>query len=199
VGVTSDSRKVRPRPSGSLAVPCHQAYGLSFCTKLRCRRCVDRWEGAPPALPPCGMFVKSDARRALALLASRVLSAAAGSDRRCHRHQRKLFLLAAFTRQIWASLGYEAASVGTIGIVTNKREVLRLAHDSHLDLHRTLSDSPWRVSLICPLTRRRTARSLVRDGVRVAAFGSQLTGVSSDYHREVDAFSRPSWVVPNPW
>ena len=35
--------------------------------------------------------------------------------------------VAAFTRQIWAALGYEAASVGTIGVVTAEARGLRLA------------------------------------------------------------------------
>src|SRR4029078_11816003 len=49
--------------------------------------------------------------------------------------------VAAFTRQIWAALGYEAASVGTIGVVTGKREgYSSLTTPDPVDLHRTLSE-----------------------------------------------------------
>ena len=41
--------------------------------------------------------------------------------------------VAAFTRQIWAALGNEAASIGTIGLVTPKERGLRLAHHARPD------------------------------------------------------------------
>ena len=47
--------------------------------------------------------------------------------------------VAAFTRQIWAALGQSAASIGTIGVVTPKREVYgSLTTPDPVALHRTL-------------------------------------------------------------
>src|SRR5206468_12258618 len=95
----------------------------------------------PPALPAGAAFVKvENARRALALLAARmyprqpkVIAAVTGTSGKTS--------VAAFTRQIWAALGYEAASLGTIGVVTGKREVYgSLTTPDPIDLHRTLSD-----------------------------------------------------------
>jgi hypothetical protein len=50
-----------------------------------------------------------------------ILSASAHDDRGRDRDQRQASV-AAFTRQIWASLGGEAASIGTIGLVTPREE-----------------------------------------------------------------------------
>ena len=87
------------------------------------------------------VFIKvENARRALSLLAARiypqqpkVIAAVTGTSGKTS--------VAAFTRQIWAALGYEAASVGTIGVVTPKREVYgSLTTPDPVDLHRTLSE-----------------------------------------------------------
>src|SRR6187401_3616205 len=116
-GLTMDSRKVK-RGDVFVAVPGTKADGLSFAAQAAAAGAAAIvGEGGSPALPAGAAFVRVDnARRALALLASRiyprqpeVIAAVTGTSGKTS--------VAAFTRQIWAALGHEAASVGTIGVV----------------------------------------------------------------------------------
>src|SRR6185312_9773284 len=90
-------------------------------------------------LPADVAFIKvGDARRALALAAAKffprqpqVIAAVTGTSGKTS--------VAAFTRQIWATLGEQAASIGTIGLVTPKREVYgSLTTPDPVALHRSL-------------------------------------------------------------
>ena len=117
----------------------------------------------PPALPPGALFVKVDnARRALALLAARiyprqpkVIAAVTGTSGKTS--------VAAFTRQIWAALGYEAASVGTIGVVTPQARGLRLADHARSGRPAPHACRNWRAraSRIWRSRRRRTASTSI--------------------------------------
>jgi len=120
-GVTADSRKVK-RGDVFVAVPGTKADGLAYAAQaVVAGAAAIVGEGSPPALPAGAAFVKvENARRALSLLAARifprqpkVIAAVTGTSGKTS--------VAAFTRQIWAALGHEAASVGTIGVVTGKR------------------------------------------------------------------------------
>src|ERR1700704_401076 len=122
-GVTADSRKVK-RGDVFVAVPGTKADGLAYASQAAVARPgAMGGGGALPALPQGAVFIKvENARRALSLLAARiyprqpkVIAAVTGTSGKTS--------VAAFTRQIWAALGYEAASVGTIGVGTGKREV----------------------------------------------------------------------------
>ena len=99
--------------------------------------------------------------------------------------------VAAFTRQIWAALGYEAASVGTIGVVTGKREVYgSLTTPDPVDLHRTLSELA--AEGVTHLAIEASSHGLDQhrlDGVRVAAGGfTNLSRDHLDYHPSVEAY-----------
>jgi UDP-N-acetylmuramoyl-L-alanyl-D-glutamate--2,6-diaminopimelate ligase len=190
-GVTSDSRKVK-RGDIFVAVPGTKADGLAFAAQAAAAGAAAIvGEGNPPELPPGAVFIKVDnARRALALIAARlyrrqpkVIAAVTGTSGKTS--------VAAFTRQIWAALGYEAASVGTIGVVTGKREVYgSLTTPDPVDLHRTLSDLAGEG--ITHLAIEASSHGLDQhrlDGVRVAAGGfTNLSRDHLDYHPSVEAY-----------
>ena len=122
-GIASDSRKVRP---GTLfiAVPGTKADGLSFVPQaLSAGAVAILGERAPADLPDDVAFARAtNVRRALALLAARfyprqpaTIAAVTGTSGKTS--------VAAFTRQIWAASGHQAASIGTIGLVTPREEI----------------------------------------------------------------------------
>src|SRR6478609_4582059 len=190
-GVTSDSRKVK-RGDIFVAVPGTKADGLSFAARAATAGAAAIvGEGERPALPAGAAFVKVDnARRALALLAARiyprqpkVIAAVTGTSGKTS--------VAAFTRQIWAALGHKAASVGTIGVVTGKREVCgSLTTPDPVDLHRTLSELA--AEGVTHLAIEASSHGLDQhrlDGVRVAAGGfTNLSRDHLDYHPSVEAY-----------
>ena len=128
-GVSADSRAVKP---GDLFVAVAGAKddGMRFVGQaLAAGAAAVMAERAPPTPLPAGVaFVKvGNARRALALAAAkffprqpRVIAAVTGTSGKTS--------VAAFTRQIWAALGEQAASIGTVGLVTPDARDLRLAH-----------------------------------------------------------------------
>ncbi|MBW8853680.1 MAG: UDP-N-acetylmuramoyl-L-alanyl-D-glutamate--2,6-diaminopimelate ligase, partial [Bradyrhizobium sp.] len=138
-GVASDSRKVRP---GDLfvAVPGTKADGLGFVRQALAAGAVAVMaERQPESLPVGVTFVRTgNVRRALALAAARfyarqpqTIAAVTGTSGKTS--------VAAFTRQIWAALGNEAASIGTIGLVTPKQETYgSLTTPDPIELARTL-------------------------------------------------------------
>ena len=123
-GVSADSRMIRP---GDLfvAVRGGKADGLDFVAQaLAAGAAAVMAERPPPAPVPSDIaFVKvQDTRRALALAAAalfprqpQVIAAVTGTSGKTS--------VAAFARQIWTSLGYAAASIGTVGLVSPQREV----------------------------------------------------------------------------
>src|SRR6266700_371343 len=110
-GVSADSRAVKP---GELfvAVAGAKTDGLNFIPQaLAAGAAAIMVERPPPPLPAGVAFIKvDDARRALALAAAkffsrqpRVIAAVTGTSGKTS--------VAAFTRQIWATLGEPAASI----------------------------------------------------------------------------------------
>src|SRR5882724_20305 len=190
-GVTADSRKVK-RGDVFVAVPGTKADGLAYAAQAAAAGAAAIvGEGAPPAMPAGAVFIKvGNARRALSLLAARiypqqpkVIAAVTGTSGKTS--------VAAFARQIWASLGFEAASVGTIGVVTPKREVYgSLTTPDPVELHRTLSELAGEG--ITHLAIEASSHGLDQhrlDGVRVAAGGfTNLSRDHLDYHPSVEAY-----------
>jgi UDP-N-acetylmuramoyl-L-alanyl-D-glutamate--2,6-diaminopimelate ligase len=122
-GIASDSRKVKPNFL-FVAVPGTKADGLAFLPQaLAAGATAILAERAPDALPEDVAFARTtNVRRALALAAARfyprqpaTIAAVTGTSGKTS--------VAAFTRQIWARLGDEAASIGTVGLVTPREEV----------------------------------------------------------------------------
>lgn len=96
--------------------------------------------------------------------------------------------VAAFTRQIWRHLGFEAASIGTIGLVTPRREEYgSLTTPDPIALHRTIDEITGEG--VTHLALEASSHGLDQhrlDGVRIAAAGfTNLTRDHMDYHPDV--------------
>jgi UDP-N-acetylmuramoyl-L-alanyl-D-glutamate--2,6-diaminopimelate ligase len=158
-GLTSDSRAVKP---GDLfaALPGGQQDGRKFIADAIAK-------GAVAVLAPQGtvladeravLVTDDNPRRRFALMAAlfygrqpRTLAAVTGTNGKTS--------VANFTRQIWARLGLEAASFGTIGLVTRNRvEPGSLTTPDPVALHRILAE-------------------LVDEGVTHAAFEASSHGL----------------------
>jgi len=116
-GLAADSRKVK---SGFLfvAIAGAKADGAHFAKQAAAAgAAVVVAEQRPEGLPPAVAFIQVDnARRALALAAAKfharqpqTIAAVTGTSGKTS--------VAAFTRQIWSTLGFQSASIGTVGIV----------------------------------------------------------------------------------
>jgi UDP-N-acetylmuramoyl-L-alanyl-D-glutamate--2,6-diaminopimelate ligase len=190
-GVTADSRAVK-RGDVFVAVPGSKADGLTFAAAAASAGAAAIvGERAPPNLPAGTPFVQvANARRALALAAARVfprqprvIAAVTGTSGKTS--------VAAFTRQIWAALGENAASIGTIGVVTSRREVYgSLTTPDPIGLHRTLDQLAGEG--VTHLAMEASSHGLDQhrlDGVRVAAAGfTNITRDHLDYHPTLEAY-----------
>jgi UDP-N-acetylmuramoyl-L-alanyl-D-glutamate--2,6-diaminopimelate ligase len=184
-GIASDSRKVKP---GDLfiAVPGNKADGLTFVPQAVAAGAIAVVaERAPESLPEGIAFVRAgNVRRALALAAARlyprqpkVIAAVTGTSGKTS--------VAAFTRQIWTALGIEAASIGTIGLVTPKEETYgSLTTPDPIELARTLDRLAE--DGITHLAMEASSHGLDQhrlDGVRVTVGGfTNLSRDHMDYH-----------------
>ncbi|TMJ04932.1 MAG: UDP-N-acetylmuramoyl-L-alanyl-D-glutamate--2,6-diaminopimelate ligase [Alphaproteobacteria bacterium] len=190
-GIASDSRKVKP---GELfvAVPGTKADGLSFVPQaMDAGAAALMAERVPENVPDGVAFVRADnVRRALALAAARfyprqpaTIAAVTGTSGKTS--------VAAFTRQIWAALGCEAASIGTIGLVTAKEEVYgSLTTPDPVELARTLDRLAE--DGITHLAMEASSHGLDQhriDGVRVTVGGfTNLSRDHLDYHATEQAY-----------
>jgi len=191
-GITADSRAVRP---GDLfvAITGSKDDGLRFVAPAIAAGAVavmaDRVPSSP--LPQGVAFVRvNDARRALALAAARFfpkqpecIAAVTGTSGKTS--------VAAFTRQIWAATGEAAASIGTIGLVSPKREHYgSLTTPDPVALHRSLQELAGEG--VTHLAIEASSHGLDQrrlDGVRIAAGG--FTNISRDhldYHLSLEAY-----------
>ncbi len=96
--------------------------------------------------------------------------------------------VAAFTRQIWQRLGHAAASIGTIGLVSEKRTIYgSLTTPDPIALHRQLDEIA--AEGVTHLAFEASSHGLDQyrlDGVRVSAGGfTNLTRDHMDYHPDV--------------
>src|SRR5688572_22596300 len=120
-GLASDSRKVGPR-SVFVAVPGTRADGSTFIAQAVASGAVAVVGQAerPTHLDPEVAYIRvADVRQALAQAAARfhprqpgTIIAVTGTSGKSS--------VADFVRQIYAALGHNAASVGTIGVVTSQ-------------------------------------------------------------------------------
>jgi len=129
----------------------------------------------------------SNPRRALALAAAKfyprqpaTIAAVTGTSGKTS--------VAAFTRQIWQRLGFAAASIGTIGLVSPKRTVYgSLTTPDPIALHRELDEIAGEG--VTHLAFEASSHGLDQyrlDGVRIAAGGfTNLSRDHMDYHPDV--------------
>ena len=190
-GVASDSRKVK-RGDLFVAVPGTKTDGLGFVRQALAAGAVAVMAERPPDnLAIDVAFVRTDnVRRALALAAARfyprqpqTIAAVTGTSGKTS--------VAAFTRQIWAALGREAGSIGTIGLVTSREEVYgSLTTPDPIELARTLDRLAE--DGITHLAMEASSHGLDQhriDGVRVTVAGfTNLTRDHMDYHATEEAY-----------
>ena len=189
-GIAADSRKVKP---GNLfvAVPGSKADGLAFVPQALAAGAAAVMAERAPDLPAGVAFIQvADVRRALALCAAAffprqpgMIAAVTGTSGKTS--------VAAFTRQIWAVLGHDAASLGTIGVVSPRGEQYgSLTTPDPIELHRTLDQLAGEG--VTHLALEAASHGLDQrrlDGVRVAigAF-TNLSRDHLDYHPTIEAY-----------
>lgn len=190
-GVTSDSRKVKP---GFLfiAIAGNKADGGVYAAKAAEAGAVAvAAEHKPDGLPQNAIFIQvGNARRALALAASRfyprqpgIIAAVTGTSGKTS--------VAAFTREIWTALGQQAASIGTVGVVSPNGEVYgSLTTPDPVDLHRSLDELAG--DGVSHLALEASSHGLDQhrlDGIRIAAGAyTNLSRDHLDYHPTLEAY-----------
>ncbi|HKA76646.1 MAG TPA: UDP-N-acetylmuramoyl-L-alanyl-D-glutamate--2,6-diaminopimelate ligase [Pseudolabrys sp.] len=190
-GITADSRKVKP---GFLfvAIAGAKADGAHFAKLATAAGAVAVVaEQRPEGLPANVAFIAvPNARRALALAAAKFYSRQPATIAAVTGTSGKTSV-AAFTRQIWSALGYQAASIGTVGIVSPKGERYgSLTTPDPVDLHRTLDQLA--ADGVTHLAVEASSHGLDQhrlDGVRVAAGAfTNLSRDHLDYHPTIEAY-----------
>jgi len=190
-GIASDSRKVKP---GDLfvAIAGAKADGAHFARAAATAGAVAVAAGErPDGLADNVAFVAvKDARRMLALCAAAffprqpaTIAAVTGTSGKTS--------VAAFTRQIWSALGFSAASIGTIGVVSPRGEQYgSLTTPDPIELHRTLDQLAGEG--VTHLALEASSHGLDQrrlDGVRISvgAF-TNLSRDHLDYHPSIEAY-----------
>jgi len=190
-GVTADSRAVK-RGDAFVAIAGGKADGLAFVPAAIAAGAVAIVaERKPPAVPERAAFVRVEhARRALSLMAARiyprqprVIAAVTGTSGKTS--------VAAFTRQIWSALGRNAASIGTVGLVSRRRETYgTLTTPDPVELHRSLDALAGEG--VTHLAIEASSHGLDQyrlDGLKIAAGGfTNITRDHLDYHPTFEAY-----------
>jgi len=190
-GIASDSRKIK---KGFLfvAISGAKADGAHFARQaVAAGAAAVAAEQRPDGLPDTVTFVSvKNARRTLALAAANnfprqppIIAAVTGTSGKTS--------VAAFTRQIWSTLGHQAASIGTIGVVSPKGERYgSLTTPDPVDLHRTLDQLAGEG--VTHLALEASSHGLDQhrlDGVRIAAGAfTNLSRDHLDYHPTIEAY-----------
>ncbi len=191
LGLTADSREVAP---GFLfaALPGTATHGRHFIPEAIRRGAVailgERKGDVPdPKIP---LIVSRDPRRSLARMAARFYERQPGTVVAVTGTNGKTSV-AAFTRQIWAAMGHEAASLGTVGVETARAHA-PLPHTTPepVRLHKTLAELAE--AGITHLALEASSHGLAQrrlDGLRLAA--AAFTNISRDhldYHTDFNAY-----------
>jgi UDP-N-acetylmuramoyl-L-alanyl-D-glutamate--2,6-diaminopimelate ligase len=190
-GLCADSRKVK---SGDVffAIAGAKQDGLAFVPQaVENGAAAIVAERMPSSLPgDVGAIVVDDARAALAHAAARLyprqpatIAAVTGTSGKTS--------VAAFARQIWAKLGLEAASLGTIGIVSRAINIYgSLTTPDPIALHRSLDELAG--AGVTHLALEASSHGLDQkrlDGVRLAAGAfTNLSRDHLDYHETPEAY-----------
>ncbi|WP_375464657.1 UDP-N-acetylmuramoyl-L-alanyl-D-glutamate--2,6-diaminopimelate ligase [uncultured Methylobacterium sp.] len=189
-GLTADSRRVVPG-GVFVAVPGTKADGKLFAAGAAQAGAVAVvGEGEAPAGLACPWIRVADARRALALAASRLsgrqpdtLVAVTGTAGKSS--------VADFVRQILSRLGRDAASLGTVGIVTARGAAYgSLTTPDPVTLHETLAQLA--IDGVTDLAMEASSHGIEQrrlDGVHLGAAGFTNLGRDHlDYHPTVEAY-----------
>ncbi|HEU0148975.1 MAG TPA: UDP-N-acetylmuramoyl-L-alanyl-D-glutamate--2,6-diaminopimelate ligase [Bradyrhizobium sp.] len=186
-GLAVDSRAVKP---GDLffALAGNKTDGARFIQAAVVAGAVAvAGEHAPAGELPVPFVTLSNARRALALAAAGffplqppTIAAVTGTSGKTS--------VAAFTRQIWQRLRHSSASIGTIGLVSDKRTIYgSLTTPDPIALHRQIDEITR--DGVTHLAFEASSHGLDQyrlDGVRVTAGGfTNLSRDHMDYHPDV--------------
>jgi UDP-N-acetylmuramoyl-L-alanyl-D-glutamate--2,6-diaminopimelate ligase len=186
-GLSSDSRSVKP---GDLffALAGAKTDGISFIEPAIAAGAVAIAGDHPPQGGCRVPFVTTaNPRRALALAAAKfyprqpeTIAAVTGTSGKTS--------VAAFTRQIWLKLGHAAASMGTVGLVSPKRNLYSsLTTPDPIALHAQLDEIAREG--VTHLAFEASSHGLDQyrlDGVRISAGGfTNLSRDHMDYHPDV--------------
>ena len=185
-GLAVDSRAVKP---GDLFFALHgsKTDGARFVTQAIASGAVAVAGDHQPIGLPVPYVVTSNPRRALALAAAKfyprqpgVIAAVTGTSGKTS--------VASFAREIWGRLGFEAASIGTIGLVSPKRTVYgSLTTPDPVSLHRELDEITGEGVTHLALEASSHGLDQYRlDGVRIQAGGfTNLSRDHMDYHPDI--------------
>ncbi|WP_316184019.1 MULTISPECIES: UDP-N-acetylmuramoyl-L-alanyl-D-glutamate--2,6-diaminopimelate ligase [unclassified Bradyrhizobium] len=186
-GLAVDSRAVRP---GDLffALSGTKTDGSRFIAAAIAAGAVAVAGAAGPGTGLAVPFIAlPNPRRALALASSRfyprqpaTIAAVTGTSGKTS--------VAAFTRQIWQRLGHSSASIGTVGLVSDKRTVYgSLTTPDPIALHRQIDEITQ--DGVTHLAFEASSHGLDQfrlDGVRVSAGGfTNLSRDHMDYHPDI--------------
>src|SRR5580692_150931 len=189
-GLSVDSRAVKP---GDLffALAGARTDGARFIDAAIAAGAVAVAGDHPPPDGCRVPFVSTlNARRALALAAAKffpnqpsTIASVTGTSGKTS--------VAAFTREIWQHLGFEAASIGTVGLVSPKRTVYgSLTTPDPIALHRQLDEIAREG--VTHLAFEASSHGLDQyrlDGVRIAAGGfTNLSRDHLDYHPDLEHY-----------
>ena len=190
-GLTADSRAVEP---GYLfaALPGVNADGVQFIAEALRRGAVAvvAPEGTPHPVSQAPIIEDKDPRRRLALIAARFYCAQPKTAVAVTGTNGKTSV-ASFVRQLWTRLGFDAASLGTVGVVSARgAETLKHTTPDPIELHAILArlakDGVTHLALEASshgLQQRRV------DGIALAA--GAFTNISRDhldYHATFDDY-----------
>jgi UDP-N-acetylmuramoyl-L-alanyl-D-glutamate--2,6-diaminopimelate ligase len=190
-GISADSRKIKP---GFLfvAIAGAKADGAHFARAAAAAGAAAiAAEQKPDGLPDDVAFVAvANARRTLALASAKFFARQPGTIAAVTGTSGKTSV-ASFTRQIWATLGLPAASIGTVGVVSPKGEKYgSLTTPDPVELHRTLDVLAG--DGVTHLALEASSHGLDQhrlDGVRVAAGAfTNLSRDHLDYHPTMEAY-----------
>jgi UDP-N-acetylmuramoyl-L-alanyl-D-glutamate--2,6-diaminopimelate ligase len=189
-GIAADSRKVKP---GDLfvAVPGTKSDGLAFVPQALKAGAVAILAGQAADVPDSVAVVRvANVRRALALAAAAFFPRQPGTIAAVTGTSGKTSV-AAFTRQIWASLGLQAASIGTVGVVSPQGETYgSLTTPDPIELHRMLDRLAGEG--VTHLALEASSHGLDQhrlDGVRMTAGAfTNLSRDHLDYHPTIEAY-----------
>jgi UDP-N-acetylmuramyl-tripeptide synthetase len=189
-GLSVDSRKVRPGEA-FFALAGARRDGLAYAAQAAAQGAsIIVVERAPRETLAADHIVVVDARAALAKAAARffpgqprTIVAITGTSGKTS--------VAAFARQIWARLGDDAASMGTLGIVSNKLNVYgSLTTPDPIALHQAL-DELARAG-VTHLALEASSHGIDQkrlDGVRLSAAAfTNLSRDHLDYHATLDDY-----------
>jgi UDP-N-acetylmuramoyl-L-alanyl-D-glutamate--2,6-diaminopimelate ligase len=186
-GLAVDSRAVKPGDV-FFALAGHKTDGARFIEAAIAAGAM-AVAGEQASASPCSVpFVATpNARLALSLAAAKFFSLQPATIAAVTGTSGKTSV-AAFTREIWASLGHISASIGTIGLVSPKGTVYgSLTTPDPIALHRQLDEIAREG--VTHLAFEASSHGLDQyrlDGVRIAAGGfTNLSRDHMDYHPDV--------------